>query len=184
MSWFKKEKTPLAPMERSRMPEGLWTKCRECSEILYTKEIVRNLSVCPKCNYHIGLSSVERAKSIFDDQRDLKRSRPVFFRTTRSPSRTPRITATGSVWARNRRASMMLFSSLAGVSMGFPLCSRPWNMASSEAAWGSWSAKRSREPSSTLSRSACRSSSCRGPEETSMNEQEIQGRLNALTHGS
>ncbi len=69
MSWFKKEKTPLAPLERSRMPEGLWTKCRECSEILYTKEIVRNLSVCPKCNYHIGLSSVERAKSIFDDER-------------------------------------------------------------------------------------------------------------------
>ncbi len=69
MSWFKKEKAPLAPIQQSRMPEGLWTKCRECSEILYTKEIVRNLSVCPKCNYHIGLSSVERAKSILDDER-------------------------------------------------------------------------------------------------------------------
>jgi acetyl-CoA carboxylase carboxyl transferase subunit beta len=51
------------------MPEGLWTKCRECSEILYTKEIVRNLSVCPKCNYHMGLSSIERAKSLLDDER-------------------------------------------------------------------------------------------------------------------
>jgi acetyl-CoA carboxylase carboxyl transferase subunit beta len=69
MSWFKKEKTPLAPARKSRMPEGLWTKCRECSEILYTKEIVRNLSVCPKCNYHMGLSSRERLKTLLDDGR-------------------------------------------------------------------------------------------------------------------
>lgn len=69
MSWFKKEKTPLPPAKQSRMPEGLWTKCRECAEILYTKEIVRNLSVCPKCNYHMGLSSVERAKALLDDGR-------------------------------------------------------------------------------------------------------------------
>ena len=66
MSWFKKEKTPLTPAKESRVPEGLWTKCRECSEILYTKEIVRNLNVCPKCNYHMGLSSTERAKKLFD----------------------------------------------------------------------------------------------------------------------
>jgi acetyl-CoA carboxylase carboxyl transferase subunit beta len=69
MSWFKKEKTPLAPVRKSRMPEGLWTKCRECSEILYTKEVVRNLSVCPKCNYHMGLTSRERARSILDEGR-------------------------------------------------------------------------------------------------------------------
>ncbi len=69
MSWFKKEKTPLPSVKQRRMPEGLWTKCRECAEILYTKEIVRNLSVCPKCNYHMGLSSVERAKSLLDDER-------------------------------------------------------------------------------------------------------------------
>ena len=69
MSWFKKGKTPLPAVKQSRMPEGLWTKCRECSEIIYTKEIVRNLSVCPKCNYHMGLSSVERAKSLLDDER-------------------------------------------------------------------------------------------------------------------
>jgi acetyl-CoA carboxylase carboxyl transferase subunit beta len=68
MSWFRKEKTPLAP-QKSRMPEGLWTRCRECSEILYTKEIVRNASVCPKCNYHMGLSSKERARTLLDDGR-------------------------------------------------------------------------------------------------------------------
>lgn len=90
MSWFKKEKTPLAPVKQSRMPEGLWTKCRECSEILYTKEVVRNLSVCPKCNYHMGLSSHERVKSLLDDGRyreiemGLKSNDPLTFKDTKN----------------------------------------------------------------------------------------------------
>jgi acetyl-CoA carboxylase carboxyl transferase subunit beta len=89
MSWFKKEKTPLTPVRKSRMPEGLWTKCRECSEILYTKEIRRNLSVCPKCNYHMGLTSRERARSILDEGRfeeieqGLRSTDPLSFSDTR-----------------------------------------------------------------------------------------------------
>jgi acetyl-CoA carboxylase carboxyl transferase subunit beta len=89
MSWFKKEKTPLTPVRKSRMPEGLWTKCRECSEILYTKEIRRNLSVCPKCNYHMGLTSRERARSILDDgkfeeiERGLRSTDPLNFSDTK-----------------------------------------------------------------------------------------------------
>jgi acetyl-CoA carboxylase carboxyl transferase subunit beta len=68
MAWFKKEKTPLAPPEqKSRVPEGLWTKCKECSETLYKKEVIRNLNVCPKCNYHFGLTSKERAAMLLDD---------------------------------------------------------------------------------------------------------------------
>ena len=89
MSWFKKEKTPLTPLKQSRMPEGLWTKCRECAEILYTKEIVRNLSVCPKCNYHMGLSATERAKSLLDEgeleeiERGLRSNDPLEFKDTK-----------------------------------------------------------------------------------------------------
>ena len=67
MSWFKKEKTPLAPPEKkSRMPEGLWSKCQGCGEILYKKEIVRNQNVCPRCNYHFGLSAIERLTMLLD----------------------------------------------------------------------------------------------------------------------
>jgi acetyl-CoA carboxylase carboxyl transferase subunit beta len=89
MSWFKKEKTPLAPVRKSRMPEGLWTKCRECSEILYTKEVVRNLSVCPKCNYHMGLTARERARSLLDEgrfeeiERGLRSNDPLQFSDTK-----------------------------------------------------------------------------------------------------
>lgn len=70
MSWFKKDKAPLpVAAQKSPLPEGLWTKCRECAAILYKKEVQRNLNVCPKCNYHMGLSAIERICSLVDDER-------------------------------------------------------------------------------------------------------------------
>ncbi len=49
------------------VPEGLWVKCPGCSEIIYKKELERNLEVCPKCNYHFRINSESRIKIIFDE---------------------------------------------------------------------------------------------------------------------
>jgi acetyl-CoA carboxylase carboxyl transferase subunit beta len=69
MAWFKKSKAPIAPVEAKKvqMPEGLWTKCKNCNEIIYTKEIERNLKVCPKCDYHFRISARERIALVLDD---------------------------------------------------------------------------------------------------------------------
>lgn len=69
MAWFKKSKAPIAPVEAKKvqMPEGLWTKCKNCNEIIYTKEIERNLNVCPKCDYHFRISARERIDLIIDE---------------------------------------------------------------------------------------------------------------------
>ena len=68
MAWFRKQKTPKAPLQnkRVRMPEGLWEKCGNCKEIIYKKEILRNHKVCPKCDYHFRISARERLKSLLD----------------------------------------------------------------------------------------------------------------------
>jgi len=68
MAWFKKSKAPLAPVEAKKvqMPEGIWTKCKNCNEIIYTKEIERNLNVCPKCDYHFRISAHERIALVLD----------------------------------------------------------------------------------------------------------------------
>ncbi|MGE4344900.1 MAG: acetyl-CoA carboxylase, carboxyltransferase subunit beta [Geoalkalibacter sp.] len=68
MAWFKKQKAPIAPVEQKqvKMPEGIWTKCKNCSEIIYTKEIERNHNVCPKCDYHFRISARERIDLILD----------------------------------------------------------------------------------------------------------------------
>ncbi len=49
------------------IPEGLWIKCSSCNEIIYKKELERNLDVCPKCNYHFRLKADKRIEIIFDE---------------------------------------------------------------------------------------------------------------------
>lgn len=68
MSWFKRSKAPIAEVESKKvqMPEGVWTKCKNCNEIIYTKEVERNLNVCPKCDYHFRISARERINLVID----------------------------------------------------------------------------------------------------------------------
>ena len=68
MAWFKKSKAPIKAVENKtvQMPEGLWVKCKNCSEIIYAKEIERNLNVCPKCDYHFRISAQARIELVLD----------------------------------------------------------------------------------------------------------------------
>ncbi len=49
MVWFRAKNTlKTTPGKKSvQVPEGVWTKCKNCQEIIYAKEIERNLNVCP-----------------------------------------------------------------------------------------------------------------------------------------
>jgi acetyl-CoA carboxylase carboxyl transferase subunit beta len=68
LAWFRREQAPLSkhPAVESRVPEGLWSKCENCKEILYRKDVIKNLSVCPKCAFHFRLSARERLELFFD----------------------------------------------------------------------------------------------------------------------
>lgn len=47
-------------------PDGLWTKCEACSQIIYSKVFLENCKVCPKCNYHHTLGAKERIEQLVD----------------------------------------------------------------------------------------------------------------------
>jgi len=68
LAWFRREQAPLSKNAavESRVPEGLWSKCENCKEILYRKDVLKNLSVCPKCSFHFRLSARERLELFFD----------------------------------------------------------------------------------------------------------------------
>jgi len=67
MAWFKKARKPMAPPEKaSRVPEGLWVKCQQCTQAIYNKDLLANLNVCPKCAHHFGLSANDRLRTLFD----------------------------------------------------------------------------------------------------------------------
>jgi acetyl-CoA carboxylase carboxyl transferase subunit beta len=68
MAWFKKARKPIATAAKaSRVPEGLWVKCPGCSQIIYNKDLEKNLNVCPKCAHHFRIGAMERLRTLFDD---------------------------------------------------------------------------------------------------------------------
>ncbi len=71
MSWFERlmPRTKEAVTEKKRsVPEGLWTKCEQCSAVLYRAELERNLEVCPKCGNHMRISARARIDGLLDPE--------------------------------------------------------------------------------------------------------------------
>lgn len=69
-SWFRRK------VERSqqdiranaeRVPSDLFTKCPRCGEILYQKDLEKDLKVCKKCAYHFRLTAEERLDLLLDE---------------------------------------------------------------------------------------------------------------------
>ncbi|MFZ5980310.1 MAG: acetyl-CoA carboxylase, carboxyltransferase subunit beta [Candidatus Zixiibacteriota bacterium] len=67
MAWFRKEKTGLADQEKKNIPEGLWTKCPSCGEIVYSKKMEELFWVCPNCNFHFRIASRKYINILLDD---------------------------------------------------------------------------------------------------------------------
>lgn len=57
----------LPRRKKREIPEGLWTKCEGCGEIVFKKELVENAGVCPKCDYHDTLPAQDRVRATLDD---------------------------------------------------------------------------------------------------------------------
>lgn len=66
MALFGKPKYTIVRVKKKEIPEGLWTKCEGCSEVLYNKTLEENLKVCPKCNHHFSLDAFERVNALLD----------------------------------------------------------------------------------------------------------------------
>jgi len=62
----RKPKLPTAKTRKKDIPEGLWTKCPKCSNMIYDKELDENLKVCHSCGYHFPIGSRERIHSLVE----------------------------------------------------------------------------------------------------------------------
>jgi acetyl-CoA carboxylase carboxyl transferase subunit beta len=89
IGWFgRKSKSSTRKIVRQNvdaLPDGLWTKCPKCNEILFNKELEKNFRVCGKCNYHFKLGAAERLEFTIDSNSfeeiatDLQTSNPLGF---------------------------------------------------------------------------------------------------------
>lgn len=52
--------------KKHELPPGLWVKCKQCGEMLFTKELANNLKVCSHCEYHFSMTAHERVAMMAD----------------------------------------------------------------------------------------------------------------------
>lgn len=88
---FGKPKYTIVKVAKKKdIPEGLWTKCEDCEDIVYNKALEENMKVCPKCNYHFVLTAPERIATLLDagsfEERDsgLRSIDPLLFKGPKS----------------------------------------------------------------------------------------------------
>lgn len=68
---FKKENQPVRHQnqaEAPNVPDGLYTKCESCHEMILTEDFTQNAYVCPKCGHYMKIGAYERIEMVFDAQ--------------------------------------------------------------------------------------------------------------------
>ena len=92
MGWFSRSKAPKPAAEEAAkvtIPDDIWTKCPDCSSILYTKDLRRSSGVCTNCNYHFRLTARQRIPGLVDRHSlieldsDLRSTDPLNFKDTK-----------------------------------------------------------------------------------------------------
>src|ERR687887_2874071 len=75
--WFRGKRSAYSKRSLQQkveaIPDGLWTKCPKCQELLFTRELEKNLKVCKKCNHHFRLTAPERIALLLDEESFVER---------------------------------------------------------------------------------------------------------------
>jgi acetyl-CoA carboxylase carboxyl transferase subunit beta len=89
MAWFVRSKQNIEDAKPAYMPDGLWTKCPTCGEMIYKKQLEENYYVCYKCNYHFRISGFDYINYIIDENTfkethtQIKSADPLHFEDTK-----------------------------------------------------------------------------------------------------
>ncbi len=67
MAWLNREKAPFAKNNSKRdTPEGLWSRCEKCNEIIFRQDFLDNQNVCPRCQHHFPCDPMMRIERFLD----------------------------------------------------------------------------------------------------------------------
>jgi acetyl-CoA carboxylase carboxyl transferase subunit beta len=76
MSWLTRLRPKLAFLQKRDTPDNLWHKCKSCGQMVFRKEFVENLSVCPRCDHHERIGPNDRFAQLFDEGRHVRLPTP------------------------------------------------------------------------------------------------------------
>jgi acetyl-CoA carboxylase carboxyl transferase subunit beta len=90
MAWFRRSKVSIQsePL-RKDVPDGMWTKCEGCGEIIHRKQLEQQVYTCIKCNFHFRIGSREYIPILIDEgsfremERKVRSTDPLAFEDTK-----------------------------------------------------------------------------------------------------
>jgi acetyl-CoA carboxylase carboxyl transferase subunit beta len=53
--------------QKKEIPDNLWQKCPSCADVLYHRELERNLHVCASCGHHLPFATEDYVKLLIDE---------------------------------------------------------------------------------------------------------------------
>ena len=68
VSWLNQGKKGIKVVgEKKEIPDNLWQKCPGCGDVLYHRELERNLWVCSSCNHHLRITTHQYLDLLCDE---------------------------------------------------------------------------------------------------------------------
>ena len=71
MNWLTKSVLPKikAFVNKEKTIQNLWIKCNSCNQMIFEKDLKKNLNICTMCNFHMPFYPQERLKVLFDENK-------------------------------------------------------------------------------------------------------------------
>jgi acetyl-CoA carboxylase carboxyl transferase subunit beta len=68
MSWLTNAAKGIKALAQKKdIPDNLWRKCPSCADVLYHRELERNLWICGSCRYHLPFSTEQYLHLLCDE---------------------------------------------------------------------------------------------------------------------
>ena len=68
MNWLSDFVRPkIKKITTKEIADNLWTKCPQCGQMLFTKELEKNNFICSSCDHHLRLPLNKRFEMLFDN---------------------------------------------------------------------------------------------------------------------
>ena len=64
---LRKKKDGSAVAAVKEIPDNLWLQCTKCSEMMFHRELEKNLRVCTHCGHHLRIPVRDRLRMLFDN---------------------------------------------------------------------------------------------------------------------
>ena len=68
MSWLDRTLPKLRFWTKRDVPDNLWSKCKNCGEMLFAQELEKSMHVCPHCDHHDRIGPQRRFDLLFDEK--------------------------------------------------------------------------------------------------------------------